>query len=165
MENFHFEDGCDELKHNPWSVTSVEDFRFYNCPECDHKESIKSEFLKHAMNNHPRSGDFINSLEVLDLKEPKIEELTIKEEQQPTDIVVNSVSSDNEATEAMEHQESQSCESEEVSESSSKEAVLPQAEEVADKPVDQFITTYPLFHAEKHENFRCFAKATMFVRP
>ena len=137
MENFHFEDGCDEMKHNPWSVQSVEDFRFYNCPECDHKESIKSEFLKHAMNNHPRSGGFINSLEVLDQKEPKIEELTIKEEQ-PADEVMSSPS-ESKATRARNHQESHSSESKEVSQSLSKRPTLTQAEEVADKPVDQFI--------------------------
>ena len=61
MENFQFED---EVKHNPWSVESVEDFRFYNCPECDHKESIKSSFLRHALKCHPRSEELFESMEV-----------------------------------------------------------------------------------------------------
>ena len=61
MENFQFED---EIKHNPWSVESVEDFRFYNCPECDHKESLKSAFLRHALKCHPRSEELFESMEV-----------------------------------------------------------------------------------------------------
>ena len=64
MDDFEFEDGCDEVKHNPWSVESIEDFRFYNCPECDHKEPIKRDFLKHAIRCHPKSGELFDSLEV-----------------------------------------------------------------------------------------------------
>ena len=67
LNTFNFENGCnenDQVKHNPWNVESLEDFRFYNCPECDHKESIKSDFLKHALNNHPRCGELFDSLDV-----------------------------------------------------------------------------------------------------
>ena len=53
MEDFEFEDGCDEVKHNPWSVESIEDFRFYNCPECDHKTKTKTLFVKHVFSTHP----------------------------------------------------------------------------------------------------------------
>ena len=65
LDTFEFEDGSDEVKHNPWSVESIEDFRFYNCPECDHKEPIKRDFLKHAIRCHPKSGELFDSLEVV----------------------------------------------------------------------------------------------------
>ena len=60
MEDFHFQDGCDEYKHNPWSVKSIEDFRFYCCPECERREVNKKDFLNHAINNHPRAIDSLN---------------------------------------------------------------------------------------------------------
>ena len=58
FEDFEFED-----KYNPWDVKSLDDFLFYCCPECDHKSITKSVFIKHAVNNHPRSQDVIDSLE------------------------------------------------------------------------------------------------------
>ena len=87
MENFEFEYDENEVKHNPWSVKSMEEFRFYNCPECDHKESILRDFVGHALECHPKSGELLDSLDV-DNKEkhqsvshpqvyPKIEELPI----------------------------------------------------------------------------------------
>ena len=45
MENFEFEYDENEVKHNPWSVESIEEFRFYNCPECDYKESLLRDFV------------------------------------------------------------------------------------------------------------------------
>ena len=44
----------DGLKHNPWSVETVEQFLFYNCPECDNKTQSKTIFINHAYLNHPR---------------------------------------------------------------------------------------------------------------
>ena len=64
LDTFEFEDGCDEVNHNPWSVKSIEDFRFYCCPQCEKKEMKKSDFLRHALNNHPKSQELFDSLEV-----------------------------------------------------------------------------------------------------
>ena len=58
FEDFEFED-----KFNPWTVKSLDDFLFYCCPECDHQSITKNAFIKHAVNNHPRSQDVIDSLE------------------------------------------------------------------------------------------------------
>ena len=58
IDNFEFED-----KFNPWTVTSLDDFLFYCCPECDIRSVTKSEFIQHAVNNHPRSQNIIDSLE------------------------------------------------------------------------------------------------------
>ena len=43
-----------DLKHNPWSVTNLDDFLYYNCPECDNKTQSKEMFIHHAYLNHPR---------------------------------------------------------------------------------------------------------------
>ena len=109
MDDFEFEDGCDEVKHNPWSVESIEDFRFYNCPECDHKEPIKRNFLKHAIRCHPKSGELLDSLEVERSEEgakksrrPKVKpkvEIRIEEDNEPPrcDLVNNPVASTSKA--------------------------------------------------------------------
>ena len=57
IDNFEFED-----KFNPWTVTSLDDFLFYCCPECDDRSVTKSEFVQHAVKNHPRSQNIIDSL-------------------------------------------------------------------------------------------------------
>ena len=44
---------------NPWNVTSLEEFHFYNCPECDEKYGIKEQFVGHAMIMHPKACEFI----------------------------------------------------------------------------------------------------------
>ena len=41
-----------EVKYNPWNVTSLEAFHFYNCPECDNKYSTREQFVGHAMIVH-----------------------------------------------------------------------------------------------------------------
>ena len=73
LETFEFEDGCDEVNHNPWRVKSIEDFRFYSCPECEKKELKKSDFLRHALNNHPKSQELFDTLEVGGCNDTKIE--------------------------------------------------------------------------------------------
>ena len=58
MENFEFEE-----KFNPWSIESLEDFHFYCCPQCEFRNLSKSEFIKHAVMEHPDSQDVIDKLE------------------------------------------------------------------------------------------------------
>ena len=55
MENFEFEE-----KFNPWSIESLEDFHFYCCPQCEFRNLSKSEFIKHAVMEHPDSQDVID---------------------------------------------------------------------------------------------------------
>ena len=50
----------DGLKHNPWSVETVEQFLYYNCPECDNKTQSKTIFINHAYLNHPRVSFFFS---------------------------------------------------------------------------------------------------------
>ena len=38
---------------NPWEVTSIYDFYYFCCPECDCKSQNKQDFVNHASNIHP----------------------------------------------------------------------------------------------------------------
>ena len=50
FDDFEFEE-----KFNPWDVKSVEEFRFYCCPECSTRNVHKSDFIRHALTFHPKS--------------------------------------------------------------------------------------------------------------
>ena len=58
FDDFEFEE-----KFNPWDVESLEEFRFYCCPECPSKTAQKTDFIKHAVIAHPHSQRFIERLE------------------------------------------------------------------------------------------------------
>ena len=57
---------------SPWLVNSLAEFLFYCCPECDAKESIEEQFIKHAILKHPEAKKYIGKL--LDIKEEFDEE-------------------------------------------------------------------------------------------
>ena len=59
FEDFEFE----EKKFNPWNVQSLEEFRYYCCPECPSKNVNKTDFIKHAVISHPESQSTIERLE------------------------------------------------------------------------------------------------------
>ena len=48
----------EEVPYNPWarSVSTLSDFLFYCCPECDMIEKDKNVFIKHAVLNHESAG-------------------------------------------------------------------------------------------------------------
>ena len=60
---------------NPWQVGSIEDFHFYNCPECKFRSKGSHDFKEHALGNHPCSIElFYPSQEThstLNIKEEK----------------------------------------------------------------------------------------------
>ena len=60
-----------EEKFNPWSVSSLEDFRFYCCPECDCKNVNRDSFVKHVVIAHPHSKIFIDTLTKLKTEQTK----------------------------------------------------------------------------------------------
>ena len=45
FEDIEFE----EKKFNPWDVKSLDEFRYYCCPECPSKNVNKNDFIKHAL--------------------------------------------------------------------------------------------------------------------
>ena len=59
-----------DVKSNPWKVTSLDDFLFYCCPECDDRSGTKTDFIQHA---RPVSTHFKNELTQLKLIASKSE--------------------------------------------------------------------------------------------
>lgn len=63
-------------------VGSIEDFHFYNCPECQFKSKGNHDFKEHALENHPCSIDlFYPSHETcspLSIKEEKQESVAVE---------------------------------------------------------------------------------------
>ena len=59
-----------DSNENPWLVETLEEFLFYNCPECNDKIShSKDEFIDHAWYNHPKSQmTLIGKYKILPLK-------------------------------------------------------------------------------------------------
>ena len=51
-----------EEAFNPWNVQSLEAFHVYCCPECDSKHMTKSDFIGHAMFQHPRARQFVPAI-------------------------------------------------------------------------------------------------------
>jgi hypothetical protein len=49
---------------NPWLVDSLEDFLFYNCPECPNKSQSKTIFIDHALAVHPKAQVALQSLDM-----------------------------------------------------------------------------------------------------
>ena len=39
---------------NPWQVQSLDEFLYYNCPECNIKSQNKEVFVYHAWQHHPK---------------------------------------------------------------------------------------------------------------
>ena len=58
----------EELKQeNPWNVSNIQEFLYYNCPECDTKERDSEVFIQHALDNHEMSKSWICPLYVQSL--------------------------------------------------------------------------------------------------
>ena len=48
---------------NPWHMTSLSDFLFYCCAECNFKEKNEEKFVYHATSHHPKSREiFANNI-------------------------------------------------------------------------------------------------------
>ena len=45
-----------------WNVLSLEAFRFYNCPDCDMKFTMRTAFVEHAIMTHHVSRKFIPNI-------------------------------------------------------------------------------------------------------
>ena len=44
------------MNSNPWNVGSIDEFSYFNCPECTFHTKEKTNFQDHAENNHPLSS-------------------------------------------------------------------------------------------------------------
>ena len=76
------------MNSNPWNVASIDEFSFFNCPECDFHAKEKKNFQDHATKNHPLSAvlfskeviSFLNELNQLERlsNNQKCKELELK---------------------------------------------------------------------------------------
>ena len=58
--------------NNPWSsISKIEEFLYFCCPECEEKNQSKELFIKHALEKHPNSKECIA---LINVKEEKLEE-------------------------------------------------------------------------------------------
>ena len=73
FDDFHFED-----KFHPWDVKSLEEFRFYCCPECPSKHVNKTDFIKHAVTEHQ------SIIEVLDVVNREVHHHPVEKDHQMT---------------------------------------------------------------------------------
>ena len=46
-----------EQNDNPWKVSSIFDFHYFCCPECNNKSKSKQDFIGHASNYHTGVSD------------------------------------------------------------------------------------------------------------
>ena len=77
------------MDFNPWNVASIDDFSFFNCPECNFYAKEKMSFQDHATRNHPLSAvlfskeviSFLNELNQLKhlTNDEKCKELVLKQ--------------------------------------------------------------------------------------
>ena len=47
------------LQNNPWDVPNIQEFLFYNCPECDVRVKDSEVFVQHALDNHKLSKESV----------------------------------------------------------------------------------------------------------
>ena len=50
------------LDENPWSASSIFDFTYFCCPECDDKSKSKQDFVIHAFLNHEGADDSLRQI-------------------------------------------------------------------------------------------------------
>ena len=55
----------DEFENNPWTVTSLDVFLYFCCPECDTRKDSKMSFLEHALVEHPKAKSLPESIKAL----------------------------------------------------------------------------------------------------
>ena len=48
---------------NPWSIHSIYDLQYFNCPECVFKNNSKQEFINHAYKVHPDCVYYLDKID------------------------------------------------------------------------------------------------------
>ena len=51
-------------EHNPWNVKNIQEFLYFCCPECGMKDQSQDSFVKHALDIHPDSREFVVNLQI-----------------------------------------------------------------------------------------------------
>ena len=50
--------------YNPWCVKNIQEFLYFCCPECDIKDQSQELFIKHALDHHPDSREYLINLQI-----------------------------------------------------------------------------------------------------
>ena len=62
-----------KMENNPWDVTTVDEFLFYNCPECEVKAKDADTFMSHAIEKHELAKHYMSQYDLIQDKDIKIE--------------------------------------------------------------------------------------------
>ena len=57
---------------NPWSIQSIYEFQFFNCPACTFKNQSKQQFVNHALETHPECSDHFSNVSDGSLQDIKL---------------------------------------------------------------------------------------------
>ena len=68
-----------DSQSNPWSARNLDEFLYYCCPECDTKNQSKEVFIKHALDNHPNSKEYIVSAAIKNEDEYNYEDINTED--------------------------------------------------------------------------------------
>ena len=70
---------------NPWSISSIFELLFYNCPSCKFKHNSKQTFVDHAIDNHPEAANGftnINDGSLADVEWNPLFQIKVEEEEE-----------------------------------------------------------------------------------
>ena len=73
-------------QENPWVVSNIQEFLYYNCPECDTKEKDSELFVQHALDHHELSKAFFNQPEKDNVPQNQDEVINDKEMEEIRDV-------------------------------------------------------------------------------
>ena len=73
-------------QENPWVVSNIQEFLYYNCPECDTKEKDSELFVQHALDHHELSKTFFNQPEKDNVPQNQDEVINDKEMEEIRDV-------------------------------------------------------------------------------
>ena len=59
---FYFQMISPKLK-NPWSIQSIYQLQYFNCPTCDFKIHSKQKFIHHVHEKHPESIEHLEKIQ------------------------------------------------------------------------------------------------------
>ena len=62
-----------KMENNPWDVTTVDEFLFYNCPECEVKTKDADAFMSHAIESHELAKQYMSRYDLIEAKDIKVE--------------------------------------------------------------------------------------------
>ena len=68
-KNANFENSRDSTNSSPWIVKSIEEFLYYCCPECNHQDQSKDNFINHVLSFHPNAKKYLETIEILKMED------------------------------------------------------------------------------------------------